>query len=205
MLASRKPYTHSAFLLFLIVLQMANCVNYGCDDALGVYNENVCGEELTGGANQVVLLECNHQLTDASNGTELAAEISAGRATLVTGAYLSIEAPSPVTQDSIQACKPPVLVNYNRTGTYKNGNVSSANLDFHNGIFVGKKFGGLIIYECGTSDAAIPQVTWIDNQVTFTGGRILPGSQELQRFEGTFSWQSKTDPRIYAVPANIFD
>lgn len=184
---------------------MANCVNYDCDDALGEYNENECGEELPGGANAAVFLECNHQLTDASDGTAVLAEIAAGRAKLVTGAFFSIEAPAPVTQDSIQACKPPVLVTYNRTLTYRNGNVSQANRDFHNVIFRGKKFGGLIIYECGTADSLNPQVTWIDSQVTFTGGRILPGSTELQRFESQGSWVSKDMEILANVPAGVFD
>jgi len=184
---------------------MANCQNYDCDDALGEYNENQCGEELPGGSNAALLLECNHQLTDPSSPTQIAAEIAAGRATLITGAYWEIPAASPVTQDSIQACKPPVLVTYNRTVIHRNGNVNANNAEFYSTIFGGKKFGGLVLYECGTKDSITPQVTWIDAQVTFTGNRILPTSGELQRFEGTGAWVQKVEPTIHNVPAGVFD
>lgn len=183
---------------------MANCVDYDCDDVLGVLSENTCSEELPGGSNQAVLLACNHQLTDPSDGTAVAAEIAAGRAWLITGAYFDIPAAAPVTQDSVEACKPPVLVTYNRTITHRNGQVNANNAEWYSTFFGGKKFGGIILYECGTRDSIVPQVTWIDDQVTFTGNRILPGSGELQRFEGVGAWVSKAEPTIHNVPANIF-
>lgn len=184
---------------------MANCVNYDCDDALGEYNENQCGEELPGGSNAAVLLECNHQLTDPSSASQIEAEIAANRAKKITGAYFEIPAASPVTQESVQACKPPVLVTYNRTLIHRNGNVGIDNAAFYSTIFGGKKFGGIILYECGTRDSLTPQVTYIDDQITFTGNRILPGSSELQRFEGTGAWVSKVEPTLHNVPAGIFD
>lgn len=185
---------------------MPNCVNYDCQDALGIYNEAQCGIELAGGSNQAIFLECNHQLTDPSDATAVQAEIDAGRATLVTGASFSIEAPSPVTADSLVPCRPASVSNYNRTGNYINPNVTAENVLFHQPIFKGRKFGGIILYECGAADDVDGgQVTWIDNTVTFTGGRILPASQtEKQRFEGQFAWVSKLDPEIYPAPAGIF-
>lgn len=186
---------------------MANCINYDCDEALDTYNESPCGEELVGGSNAVLLLECNHQLTDPSDATAVQAEIDAGRATLVTGASLSIEPATPVTQDSIVPCRPASVSTYNRTGIYRNPNVTANNVIFHQPIFKGRKFGGLVMYECGTADSINgAQVTWIDSVVTFTGSRVLPGTTtEKQRFEGLFSWISQTDPEIYAAPAGIFD
>lgn len=185
---------------------MANCINYNCDDALDTYNESECGEELVGGSNAALFLECNTQLTDPSNATQVQAEIDAGRATLVTGASFSIEPPSPVTQDSIVPCRPPSVSTYNRTGIYKNPNINADNVIFHKPIFKGRKFGGIILYECGTEGSINgAQVTWIDSVVTFTGGRILPGTTtEKQRFEGTFSWIDQEDADIYAAPAGIF-
>lgn len=184
---------------------MPNCINYDCDDALGEYNENQCSEELPGGSNKAVLLECNHQLTDPSSAAQIEAEIAAGRAKLITAAYFEIPAASPTTQESVEACKPPTLVTYTRTLIHRNGQVNINNASFYSTIFGGKKFGGVILYECGTSDSINPQVTWIDNQVTFTGNRILPGSSELQRFEGTGTWISRAEPTLHAVPAGIFD
>lgn len=185
---------------------MANCTDYNCDDVFGTYNEAECGEELVGGMDAAVLLACDHQLTDPSSQSQIAAEIAAGRAVLVTGASFSIEPASPVTQDSIVPCRPASVSTYNRTGVYKNPNITSENITFHQGIFKGKKLGGIILHECGTEDAINgPQVTWIDAVVTFTGSRIVPGTTtEKQRFEGTFSWISQIDSQIYDAPASIF-
>ena len=185
---------------------MATCVNYNCfDSPLDIYHENVCGEELQGGANAAVFLYCGHHLTDPSSATQINAEIAAGRARLVTGASFSIEAPSPVTSSTVVPCKTVHVSNYNRSGTYKNPNVSLEMIDFHKPIFGGRSFGGLIIYECGTAESLKPQVTWINRPVTFEGGRILPGlTTETQRFEGKFTYLGKYDDDVYAVPPGIF-
>lgn len=186
---------------------MPNCYNFGCEETLGTYNQSECGEDLVGGSNAALFLECNHQITDPSDEVQVQAEIDAGRATLVTRASFSIEAPTPVTSESIVPCEPASVTTYNRTGIYRNPNINATNVDFHKPIFKGRRFGGIIIYECGTSDSLNgAQVTWIDKVVTFTGGRILPGvTTEKQRFEGVFSWISLTDSDIYAAPAGIFD
>lgn len=185
---------------------MANCQNYDCDESLGTYNEAQCGEELVGGSNAALFLECNHQLTDPSSASQVAAEIAARRATLITGGSFSIEPATPVSQESIVPCRPASVSTYNRTGVYKNPNVNAVNVAFHKPIFKGRKFGGIVLYECGTEDAINgAQVTWIDSVVTFTGSRILPGvTTEKQRFEGVYSWISQTDADIYAAPAGIF-
>lgn len=184
---------------------MANCTNYGCDDALGDYVENACQEILLGGVDAVIFLECNHAITDPSNASQINAAIANGTATLVTGIKVSLDAPSPIEIETNRACSPTRVVNYNRSGTYKNDNVSAANVTFHQGIFSGRQFGGLILHECGTSSATTPQITWIDRAISFTGGRIIPGNyNEQQRFEGAFKYLGLLDDDIYPVPAGIF-
>ena len=184
---------------------MYNCSNYGCDP-LDAYVLNECNEILLGGYDQAILLECNHQIIDPSNATQVNAALANGTATLVSNASFSIEAPSPVTVDTLVACQPPKTVNYTRTGLYKNQNVNPSNVDFHAPIFRGKVFGGLIIRMCSETDAGTGYVYWIDSSVTFTGGLIGPAQNtDLQRFEGTFSWMSKTDPAMYNEPAGVFE
>jgi hypothetical protein len=185
---------------------MTNCINYNCDDALGTYTELNCGYTLPGGSNAALFLECTHVITDASNATQVAAAIADGTATLVTGASFSIEAPSPQLIASKVPCKPDSVSTYTRTGAYYNPNVSAANSEFHSTMFAGRKFGGMILYECGANNAGFEQVTWIDSQIIVTGGRILPNTnKDEQRYEGTFSWESISDPTIAATPAGIFD
>jgi hypothetical protein len=159
-----------------------------------------------GGYDQAILLECNHQITDPSNAGQILAALANDTATLVTNASFSIEAPSPVTVDTLVACQPPKTVNYTRTGLYKNQNVNPSNVDFHAPIFRGKVFGGIIIRMCSETDNGTGYVYWIDQSVTFTGGLIGPAQNtDLQRFEGTFSWMSKTDPAMYVEPAGVFE
>ena len=185
---------------------MANCINYNCADDIGEHVENTCGEELLGGSSQMVLLECNHQVTDPSNGTQIAAEIAAGRANLLTNLKVSIAKPSPVEVDSNVACGTSKLVTYDRTGTLIDGNVNANNITFYNAVFGGRAFGGAILYLCGTSEAdSGEKVEWIDSTVTFTGGKVLPeDNNSFQRFEGDFKWRKKDGQMLYANPVGIF-
>ena len=187
-------------------MSLNNCINFNCDDPLGEYVENNCGYTLPGGSNAGIFLECDSTLTDASDGVAILAEIAAGRATLITGANFTIEAPQPVIIPSKLACKPDSVSTYTRTSLYYNPNVSIENSVFHSTMFKGRKFGGLILYECGANNAGFNQVTWIDSQIIVTGGRILPGTnKEEQRYEGTISWESLTEPILAVTPTGVFD
>lgn len=182
------------------------CIDYSCNEVLGTQLLNTCGEELLGGSSQMVLLECNHLLTDPSNGTAIAAEIAAGRATLIKGIKVGIAKPSPIEVESNVACGSSKLVNYDRTGTLVDGNVNNTNVAFYDKIFGGRTFGGAILYLCGTEESASGEkVEWIDASIEFTGGKVLPtGNNEFQRFEGDFKWRKKTGSTIHANPVGIF-
>lgn len=185
---------------------MANCINYDCQDVLGDHQPNDCGELLLGGVSSIILLECNTQLTDPSSTVEVAAEIAAGRATQIDNVKVSIEAASPVTIDPPVSCSTPQLVTYDRSGTLIDGNVSDNNISVYNQVFAGRKFGGMLLYLCGTSESTLgAQVLWIDAQVTLTGSLIVPpNNNDMNRFEGKFNWRSIGDPQMYDAPANIF-
>jgi hypothetical protein len=185
---------------------MANCINYDCTDALGDHTLNSCGEELLGGINAAVFLECNHQLTDPSNGTAIAAEIAAGRATLVKNIKVGIDAPSAVEVESNVACGTSKLVTYDRTMSYVDGNVNPNNVTFYDGVFGGRSFGGIIFHLCGTAEAdSGEKVMWVDADVTFTGGHLVPATNnEFQTFTGTAKWRKKAGNMLYNNPVGIF-
>lgn len=186
---------------------MANCINYDCNDGLGEYLLNDCGEELLGGISEALLLECNHQLTDPSSAAQIAAEIAAGRAKLVTGIKVGIPKPSPVEVESNVGCgNSTKLVSYDRTGTLIDGNVNSTNVSFYNNVFGGRVFGGIIFYLCGTEEAdSGEKVLWIDAAVTFTGGQVIPNvNNAFQTFDGDFKWRKKDMPQYYPNPVGIF-
>lgn len=183
---------------------MANCINYNCDP-LGNQTLNPdCGIELLGGISDVILLDCDHTITDPCNGAQVLANIASGQAILVENVKIGITAASPVTVDALIACNTARLVTYERSGTLIDGNVNANNVDFYNTLFGGRKLAGMILRECGQEDTA-PQVTWIDSQVEFTGDRLIPdNNKEFQRFEGTFTWTSRSMPTIHCEPVGVF-
>ncbi|MFI5404911.1 MAG: hypothetical protein ACHQ1D_00210 [Nitrososphaerales archaeon] len=180
-----------------------NCINYNCDDLEPHTLNEDCGDNLLGGLSDAVLLDCNTNLVDPTNGTQVLAEIAAGRAWIVRNIKVGIPLGSPVQIDALKACGTQTLVTYNRTGTWVDGNVNQFNIEtFYNSVFRGRSFGGMILKECGNPNA---KITFIDAEITFTGDRVIPdNNNELQRFEGTFSWKSKDLPRQLNEPVGVF-
>ena len=184
---------------------MANCVNYNCDP-LGDHEISIldCGAAIPGGISSLVILDCSHQLTDPSDGTQINAEIAAGRAWLVENVKVGMDAPSAVTQDPTTSCGGERIATYDRTLTIEDYNVSAGNNEFYSTVFGGRSFGGAILAECG-DDELDPVVTFINKEITAEGGRIVPNTvDESQRFEGTFKWKSRTLPAIAPAPTGVF-
>lgn len=180
---------------------MANCVDYNCSDALGDQILLDCDGDTLGGVSAVVFLECDHQLTNPSVAAQYTAEIAAGRAHLYEDVEISITKASPVKITPPAGCAVEKVINYDRAGTYRDGNVNSTNVENYNTLFSGKPLGGIIIFECKGD-----RVTWIDSEVRFEGDRLIPASQkEIQTFDGNFNWTSLTMPMIYDKPVGIFD
>jgi len=181
---------------------MSRCIDYNCSD-LADHLMNDCAEELTGGQDQAILLDCDHTITDFSNGTQINAAITAGTAVLVKNIKVGLDLPSAIELDSNIANRSPKLVNYDRTGTWIDGNVNNNNVNtFYPSWLQGRTLGGMIIYENGNDTKA---VTVIDAPIQATGGRIIPAdNNEFQRFEVAFKWKSKTDPKRYSAPTGVF-
>lgn len=180
---------------------------YGCtEEDLGLYEDADCLIEIKGGASACVLLYRGHSILDPSSQTEVQDAIDNGYAQVIKDSSYSIDPPSAIKSESIIPCRAQTVINYDRTGTYKNPNISATNSDFHSNLFTTRKIVGMIIYECGAANDGVEQVTYINSPLTFEGGRILPGvDTETQRYEGKFSWRSRKDATIHAVPPGIFD
>lgn len=186
---------------------MANeseCIDYNCFDELGDYHENDCGKEFIGDFNQAVLLFCGHQLTDPSDGTLVNAEITAGRAKLITGCLFDIDEPQPQQEDSMVPCRPKTINEIQRSGDYKNPNVNPDNDDFHDVLFSGKTFGGLIIYECTSNKNGDAQCKYINSAISFSGG-LSAKVKAKQGYVGKYNWSSFTNPKTIATPAGVFN
>lgn len=192
---------------------MANCINLCTTDPLGDYELPECTNDPVGGMSAVIWLECDHTLTEAdfdgdktTLGTKINAEITAGRAHLVERCSFTFEAASEVTTDSLVPCEVASLVTYERSGNYLNPNITATNITFHNGLFDGRNFGGIITYECGYDDSTEQKyISWVDASVKVTGSRIVPGANtEFQRFEGVAKWKAKYNPMRYEMPIGVF-
>ncbi len=183
---------------------MADCVDYNCFDELGEYHENNCSDEFIGDFSAGVLLYCNHQLVDPSNGQQVLAEITAGRAKLITGALFDIDEPQPQQVDSIVPCRPKTITEIQRSGDYKNPNVNAENDDFHDVLMSGKVFGGLIMYECTSNTNGIAQCKFIDAALSFSGG-LGAKVKTKQSYSGKINWSSMKNPKTIATPAGVFN
>lgn len=175
-----------------------NCVNYNCT-SLGTRLPAECGVFLKGGISDFILLNCDHEITDPSDDIQIQAELDAGRATLVSGVRIGLDAPSANTIDSLIACAPDPVLNYDRTATIVDGSVCE-NIDFLNDLSDGRLFGGIIFRLCDEC-----KVLWVDAAVSFAGGVIVPDNNtEAVRYEGTVSWKDTRNPKFYTEPIGIF-
>lgn len=185
---------------------MANtCIDYCNDDPLGSFEVLGCGTDPLGGFSAAVLFECLHDTTDYTNGSQVLADIAAGKAHLIERASFEIPAASAVTQDSLVPCEGTRVVNYDRTVNYVNPNVTPANVLTHDQVFSGRKFGALLLFNCAT-EGETEYCTLITTPLTATGSFIGPRTNtEFQRFEGTFAYRSKKTPARVLAPAGVFN
>lgn len=185
---------------------MANCLNYDCNDPLGTHLPNDCSEELLAGVSGMVLLECNTQLTSASSASQINAEIAAGRARLLLNLKVGVDPPSPIEIESNVAGGTTKLVTYDRTLSLIDGNVSSNNISFYDGVFGGRVFGGAILYLVGTEESDLgTQVYYINSAINFTGGLTIPNNNnEFMTFNGVAKWRGKTMGTLVTAPVGIF-
>jgi hypothetical protein len=177
------------------------CINYNCQDELGAHLLNNCGYERQGGAANLLLIECGATLS-AITAVAINALVSAGNAVWVKNINVSWDYAAPVEADSNVPCQPSRIVNYNRAGTWVDRNVNSSNVNFYNSIFKGRRFSGMLIFECGNEDD--PKVHHIDAVVTVSGSNKLPNNNnEFQDFKADFKWQSLYMPSIHNTPAGL--
>lgn len=182
------------------------CYSYNCDDVLGDHTLNACEDEIQGGFRDIIIFECNHQLSpsDVSNGTAVNAEIEAGRATLIKNVKVGSSAPSPTTVSSNIANTPDKVVKYTKEFTLVDGNVNSDNMSFYNLLGSGRSFGAIMLHN---ADEQI--VLFYNSDLRGSGGLVEPDNDgEYMRFEYSFTLDSKKDaanPVFATEPSGVFD
>lgn len=182
---------------------MANCVNYNCDDFPDFELNVNCKKGYPGGANKLVLFDCDHQVTDFENGTQILAEIAAGRAVLIENLKIRVNKGSPVTVESPVDCAPDVVTDYTRTGSVFDSNISATNDTGWETLLSGRTVGALLFYNCGEGDDA--RSTLIDAEISFSGDKVFPGANEFQRYEIDFTWKGLyTMAKTINTPVGVF-
>lgn len=180
------------------------CINYNCGD----FPEqilNACGDGLLGGIDQVVLLDCDTQLTDPSNGTQVQDEITAGRAVLYKNIKVGFEAPSPVEVDSSVAGQRPKAIANDYSATWEDANVNTSSSAAYNSLDAssGIAIGGLI---CHLVDE--DEVIYIapPKGIYMKGGLMTPNDNNAEvKYMFTLDWRQQGSPSLYSEPSGIFD
>lgn len=182
---------------------MADCLSYNCT-SIGNHTPNDCGAEILAGFSEVILLECGHNITNWESAAQYTSALNAGTAIMVQEVRAGIDAPSPIEIEPTVSGAPPTVVNYDRTATLKDGNVSGANDDWYTSANVGRSFAGAVFYS--NSDSDNPIINVITGRVKLVGGKVVADNDnDTQRYEHILKWRSKTGPRQYAAPTGIFD
>lgn len=179
------------------------CYTYNCQNVLGDHTLNDCENEVPSGFVNLILLNCDHQLTDASNGTLVNAEITAGRATLIRNIKAGVPAASANTVASNIANAPDKVARYALEVSVMDGNINDANMTFYNTLFSGTSFGGLILHNEEES-----VVLFYNNELRGQGSLVAPDNNgEFMRYEYTLSMNLRKDavlPEYSDEPSGVF-
>lgn len=172
---------------------MATCQSYNCD-SLGSYDQTLdnCALFRKGGSSQIILLACGAELTDSSDEAEVEALIAAEQAWYLPNVKVGLSAPTPETVAPITSCGTERVVNNVYTGTLYDAKVSATNTAFINQLIAGYVIGGMILKVCDT-DGLSPMQIYIDAEVSFSGGLVLPDTNsDIIRYEVNFTFKSNS-------------
>jgi hypothetical protein len=190
---------------------MANCPPSGCYDNWGdVGAADLCFARKEAGINQAILFRCgvtrediiDDEDNDKVSNTKIEALILAERAKLVPGVQVTLNAPSELTAPSGNPCIGDTAINYDRSLTWQDYNVSRIRNEFYNSINAAKGFaiGGVLLKHCATD-----MLTYIEGDVKFNGGRQSPEqSSEAQFFEFNVTWRNKDAEEIFEQSIDVF-
>jgi hypothetical protein len=177
------------------------CVSY-CAGTLPDHSLINCDEYVLGGISQLIIGDCGTTLADPSDAVEVEALLAAGTAKLIQNVRMSLPAGSPITVDSPVGCGTTLRINEDRTATIFDANVLNANSEAYNDLN-NRKIAWLLMYLCDSD-----KVVYVNppQAIQLSISQIIPEqNNELQRYEGTFSWRDKNIPLQYDAPTGVFD
>ena len=169
-------------------------------------HENInCDNYLPGGITECVIFDEDATTTDYTDGGQIQADITAGRATLLTDMILDLPQPSeksvanPVDNRAITA-------GYDRTLNIVDWNVTAGNVEFYNAAnaFLAK---AVLIYEPLNDGVGHTQLIFeTKSGISFSVNKEVPqGDGTFQQFAGVATWSKFDMPVIKDIPAGIFN
>ncbi len=180
---------------------MATCQQYNCD-TLGTYESTLdnCSTIRKGGSSQAALIACGTTMADSSDEAELTALVAADNAWIIENVKIGLSVSSQDTVDPVTSCGTSKVVNNVYTGTLFSAVVSENNTEFINKLIAGYVVGGMILKICDT-DGLAPMQIYIDAEVSFSGGLVLPDTNaDVIRYEVNFTFKSNSIATVAANP-----
>lgn len=169
---------------------MANCSSYNCL-ALGEYETTFdnCATYRAGGIPSIILLACDHQITDPQSLAQVEAEIAAGRAWRVENIKGGLTPQTPETVAPVTSCGTERVVNNVYQLSIFDSKVSQLNAEFWGTLSAGYVLGGMIMGICSTSGLTDLMI-YADAEVSVQGGVVSPDTNaDVLRFEMTATFK----------------
>lgn len=171
---------------------MATCATYNCL-SLDTWESTLdnCATYRAGGSSAIILLACDHQITDPTSVTQVDAEIAAGRAWLMENIKVGLTPQTPETVAPVTACGTERVINNIYQMSIFASQVNETNATFVNSLTAGYVLGGVIIGVCET-DGLTNLLLYSDSEVAVQGGLVLPdNNSDVIRFEMTATFKTQ--------------
>lgn len=175
------------------------CNNY-CSEDVGTHAQIDCAEYIPGGQSAIIIVLCGYSIADPSDEEEVQNLIGEGGAKLIEGVTFDIPRASDQTVTNPVACGEDLKVNAQRTANLFDANVSPENDAFYSAIN-GKNVAQIIAFDCESD-----YVTFISpaGPISASIEPVVPaGNTEFQRYEGVFTWRSRSFPTKHDKPPGI--
>ena len=182
---------------------MANCASYNCQ-SLSTWESTLdnCATYRAGGSSSIIILACDHTITDPTDLAAVEAEILAGRAWRMENVKVGFAPGSPETVAPVTSCGTERVINNTYSVTMFASQVSSTNATFVNALTSGYVTGGLMFGVCPT-DGLTDMLLYADAEVSYTGGLVLPDTNsDVIRFEMTATFKGNVE--VYADTEGVF-
>lgn len=173
---------------------MANCASYNCQ-SLTTWESTLdnCATYRAGGSSSIIILACDHTITDPTDLAAVEAEIAAGRAWRMENVKVGFAPGSPETVASVTSCGTERVINNTYSATIFASQVSADNSTFINSLTSGYVTGGLMFGVCPT-DGLTDMLIYVDAEISYQGGLVLPDTNsDVIRYEMTATWKGNAE------------